>query len=49
VYTVDPEDVQPCDCNPNKPNPCGKESNCLNRILYFECHMQARILVVLTH
>jgi hypothetical protein len=44
VYTVDPEDLQPCDCNPLKPNPCGEESNCLNRMLMFECHMQASTL-----
>jgi len=42
VYTVDPEDLQPCDCNPLKPNPCSEESNCLNRMLKSECHMQAR-------
>jgi hypothetical protein len=46
VYTVDPEDLQPCDCNPLKANPCGEESNCINRMLMYECHMQARTLTL---
>ncbi|XP_038070520.1 histone-lysine N-methyltransferase NSD2-like [Patiria miniata] len=29
---------QPCDCKPTSENPCGKDSDCLNRILLIECH-----------
>ena len=38
VYTVDPGELQPCDCKPQSEHPCDEESNCLNRMLMFECH-----------
>ena len=38
VYTIDPGEMQPCDCDRKKENPCGEDSNCLNRMLMFECH-----------
>jgi len=38
VYSVDTGELQPCDCDIKKPNPCGEDSNCLNRMLMFECH-----------
>ena len=38
VYVVDPAELQPCDCNRKKENPCGEDSNCLNRMLMFECY-----------
>ena len=37
---MDPNNLNPCDCDPKKPNPCGEESNCINRMLMFECHPQ---------
>lgn len=27
--------MTPCECDPNKPNPCGPGSDCLNRYLKF--------------
>ncbi|XP_050438298.1 histone-lysine N-methyltransferase NSD2-like isoform X2 [Adelges cooleyi] len=30
-----------CECDPTKPNPCGPDSDCINRMLMFEC--QARL------
>ena len=33
VYTVEPGKLQPCDCDRKKENPCGEDSNCLNRML----------------
>ncbi|XP_005184274.2 nuclear receptor binding SET domain protein [Musca domestica] len=35
---IDIENVSKCDCDPNEENPCGPESNCLNRVLYHECN-----------
>ncbi|XP_073818956.1 nuclear receptor binding SET domain protein [Musca autumnalis] len=35
---VDMECVSKCECDPNEENPCGPESNCLNRVLYHECN-----------
>ena len=35
-FTVSSEG-QECDCNPHKENPCGEESNCINRMLMYEC------------
>lgn len=29
-----------CDCDPSKPNPCGPESDCINRLLMVECNPQ---------
>ena len=39
TYSADPEEGQPCDCDKGKDreNPCGEESNCMNRLLMFEC------------
>ena len=37
VYTVEPGELQPCDCRRGK-NPCDEESNCVNRLLMLECH-----------
>lgn len=34
----DIEKVNKCECNPADEHPCGPESNCLNRVLYHECH-----------
>lgn len=38
LYTADPSQMTPCDCDPNSENPCGSDSDCLNRMLMFECH-----------
>ena len=40
TYSVDPEECQACDCDKGKDreNPCSDESNCMNRMLMFECH-----------
>ncbi|XP_029345149.1 histone-lysine N-methyltransferase NSD2 isoform X5 [Acyrthosiphon pisum] len=29
--------MTPCECDPTKPNPCGPGSDCINRMLMFEC------------
>ncbi|XP_070541450.1 histone-lysine N-methyltransferase NSD2-like isoform X2 [Ptychodera flava] len=30
----------PCECKPDMKNPCGPDSDCLNRMLLIECHPQ---------
>lgn len=35
---IDPSELPMCDCSPDNDNPCGPESNCLNRMLQFECN-----------
>ena len=37
VYSNDLLDEQACDCDPRKENPCGKDSDCINRMLLLEC------------
>ncbi|XP_068708846.1 histone-lysine N-methyltransferase NSD2-like isoform X2 [Montipora foliosa] len=37
---IDPSELPVCDCLPDSENPCGPESNCLNRMLQFECYPQ---------
>ena len=37
VRTFDSLDAQVCECDPEKDNPCGKDSDCINRMLMLEC------------
>lgn len=37
---IDPSELPVCDCSADSENPCGPESNCLNRMLQFECNPQ---------
>jgi hypothetical protein len=37
VFVDDQHDHQSCDCDPDKPDPCGKDSDCINRTLMLEC------------
>lgn len=40
VHTADISEIPKCNCKPTDENPCGSESQCLNRMLMFECHPQ---------
>lgn len=31
LLDLDLSNLTPCECNPKQPNPCGPDSNCLNR------------------
>ena len=42
LCSLDPADKQICDCDPNKPNPCGPDSDCINRHLMTECQPSCR-------
>uniref|UniRef100_A0A8C5HVB7 Nuclear receptor binding SET domain protein 2 n=1 Tax=Gouania willdenowi TaxID=441366 RepID=A0A8C5HVB7_GOUWI len=40
VYTADISEIPKCNCKPSVERPCGFESECLNRMLQYECHPQ---------
>ena len=40
VHTADISEIPKCNCKPTDENPCGSDSQCLNRMLMFECHPQ---------
>lgn len=40
VYTADVSEIPKCNCKPTDERPCGFESECLNRMLQYECHPQ---------
>ncbi|RVE66357.1 hypothetical protein OJAV_G00106480 [Oryzias javanicus] len=40
VYTADIFEIPKCNCKPADERPCGFESECLNRMLQYECHPQ---------
>ncbi|XP_062832047.1 histone-lysine N-methyltransferase NSD2 isoform X3 [Anolis carolinensis] len=40
VYTADISEIPKCNCKPSDENPCGFDSECLNRMLMYECHPQ---------
>ncbi|XP_032348385.1 LOW QUALITY PROTEIN: histone-lysine N-methyltransferase NSD2, partial [Camelus ferus] len=40
VHTADISEIPKCNCRPSDENPCGSDSQCLNRMLMFECHPQ---------
>ncbi|RXM29885.1 Histone-lysine N-methyltransferase NSD2 [Acipenser ruthenus] len=38
IYTADISEIPKCNCKPLGESPCGFESECLNRMLMYECH-----------
>ncbi|XP_061102875.1 LOW QUALITY PROTEIN: histone-lysine N-methyltransferase NSD2 [Conger conger] len=40
IYTADISEIPKCNCRPGDEKPCGFESECLNRMLMYECHPQ---------
>lgn len=40
MYTADIAEIPKCNCKPSDERPCGFESECLNRMLQYECHPQ---------
>lgn len=40
IYTADISEIPKCNCKPSDENPCGLDSECLNRMLMYECHSQ---------
>uniref|UniRef100_A0AAY4DUJ6 Histone-lysine N-methyltransferase NSD2 n=1 Tax=Denticeps clupeoides TaxID=299321 RepID=A0AAY4DUJ6_9TELE len=40
IYTADIAEIPKCNCKPTDERPCSFESECLNRMLLYECHPQ---------
>uniref|UniRef100_H3DES3 Histone-lysine N-methyltransferase NSD3 n=1 Tax=Tetraodon nigroviridis TaxID=99883 RepID=H3DES3_TETNG len=40
MHIADLSEVQRCNCRPTDEHPCGLQSQCLNRMLQYECHPQ---------
>lgn len=40
MYAADVSEIPKCNCKPSDERPCGFESECLNRMLQYECHPQ---------
>ncbi|XP_048846021.1 histone-lysine N-methyltransferase NSD3-like isoform X1 [Brienomyrus brachyistius] len=40
VHIADLSEIPRCNCRPTDENPCGLDSQCLNRMLQYECHPQ---------
>nr|XP_044987435.1 histone-lysine N-methyltransferase NSD3 isoform X2 [Jaculus jaculus] len=40
IQVADLSEIPRCNCKPVDENPCGLESECLNRMLQYECHPQ---------
>lgn len=38
VYTKDPSELTPCECRADMEHPCRYDSDCLNCMMYYECH-----------
>ncbi|XP_072353597.1 histone-lysine N-methyltransferase NSD2-like isoform X1 [Scyliorhinus torazame] len=38
IYTADISEISRCNCKPTDDHPCGLDSECLNRMLMYECH-----------
>uniref|UniRef100_A0A8C2TFP4 Histone-lysine N-methyltransferase, H3 lysine-36 specific n=1 Tax=Coturnix japonica TaxID=93934 RepID=A0A8C2TFP4_COTJA len=38
IYTADISEIPKCNCKPTDENPCGLDSECINRMLLYECH-----------
>lgn len=40
LYKADLSEIPRCECRPDQENPCGSDTECLNRMLMYECHAQ---------
>uniref|UniRef100_A0A8C9RY16 Histone-lysine N-methyltransferase NSD3 n=1 Tax=Scleropages formosus TaxID=113540 RepID=A0A8C9RY16_SCLFO len=40
VHVADLSEIPRCGCKPTDESPCGQDSQCLNRMLQYECHPQ---------
>ncbi|KAF2984841.1 hypothetical protein EK904_014596 [Melospiza melodia maxima] len=44
IQVADLSEIPRCNCKPSDENPCGLESECLNRMLQYECHPQGEFV-----
>lgn len=40
IITADQSEIPRCNCKASDENPCGPDSECINRMLLYECHLQ---------
>ncbi|CAN9514903.1 unnamed protein product [Ophioblennius macclurei] len=40
IFTADLSEIPRCNCKASDENPCGVDSECINRMLMYECHPQ---------
>lgn len=40
IITADLSEIPRCNCKASDENPCGIDSECINRMLMYECHPQ---------
>lgn len=40
IVTADLSEIPRCNCKATDENPCGMDSECINRMLMYECHPQ---------
>ncbi|XP_064421578.1 histone-lysine N-methyltransferase NSD3 isoform X3 [Latimeria chalumnae] len=40
IHIADLSEIPRCNCKPDDENPCGLDSECLNKMLQYECHPQ---------
>uniref|UniRef100_A0A8C2XCE9 Histone-lysine N-methyltransferase, H3 lysine-36 specific n=1 Tax=Cyclopterus lumpus TaxID=8103 RepID=A0A8C2XCE9_CYCLU len=40
IFTADLSEIPRCNCKASEENPCGIDSECINRMLMYECHPQ---------
>ncbi|PVD31080.1 hypothetical protein C0Q70_10357 [Pomacea canaliculata] len=40
IHKADLSEIPRCECRPDQENPCGSDTECLNRMLMYECHPQ---------
>ena len=45
VHLADLAEIPRCNCKPADEHPCNLDSQCLNRMLQYECHPQVCVLV----
>ncbi|CAG2185920.1 Histone-lysine N-methyltransferase, H3 lysine-36 and H4 lysine-20 specific,Histone-lysine N-methyltransferase NSD2,Histone-lysine N-methyltransferase NSD3 [Mytilus edulis] len=38
IYKADLTEIPRCECKPEQDNPCSSDTDCLNRMLMYECH-----------
>lgn len=42
IFTADLSEIPRCNCKAADESPCGMDSECINRMLLYECHPQVR-------
>ncbi len=42
IFTADLAEIPRCNCKATDESPCGMDSECINRMLLYECHPQVQ-------